>query len=116
MMVSPDDFFPFTVPGPITKGAILSLSGQYNIGKVTVSGVGSNWFSFRTQGGHVEGTDATVIFSIYSSKGSLYLQVDANGPDGRFQKCRVLCRPIRGVSNGLRTHVARDTWSIWPST
>ena len=78
---------------------------------MTVSGVGSNWFSFRTHGGHVEGKDATVMFSFYSVKGTLYFQVDANGPDGRFQKCRVFCRPIRGLSNAWRKHVARDLWS-----
>ncbi|MGH9150061.1 MAG: hypothetical protein ACRD0F_06950 [Acidimicrobiales bacterium] len=113
MMASPDDFFPFTVPGSITRGATLALSGQYSIGSVTVSGVGSNWFSFRAGGGHVEGSNATVMFSIYSSKGNLYLQVDANGPDGRFQKCRVICRPIRGISNGLRKHVARARGATW---
>ena len=112
VMADPDRFFPFTVPGAITPGATLDLTAESNSpGKVTVSGVGSNWFSFRTHGGHVEGKNATVMFSIYSEKGKLYYQVDASGPDGRLQRCRVICRPIRGVSNAVRTHVARDLWS-----
>jgi len=111
MMADPNRFFPFRVSGRITRGAVLELSGQYRIGRVTVSGVGSNWFSFLTHGGHVEGKGATIMFSIYSSKGNLYLQVDGNGPDGRLQKCRFFCRPIRGGSNAWREHVARNTWS-----
>ncbi len=111
MKASPDDFFPFTVPGPIVKGSTLSLSGQYKIGKVTVSGVGSDWFSFKTSGSHVEGKGATVMFSTYSSKGKVYLNVSARGPDASVMKKPIIGPLVRKPSNAFRRLTARNTWS-----
>lgn len=104
VMAVPDDFFPFTVEGgSISRGRKLHLYGQYDIGYVTVVGVGHNWFTFATHKGHVEGFPAWVQFQIYSYKGDLYFRVDATGPNGFWGRLPLF--------NRGRKFIARDLWS-----